>query len=474
MIRNKLLAFPASSNQQAVWFHSQKFGTSYWNILDIKTYKGRLDLTSFRNSLLDVVEKHSSLRTNFKLKDQSLNQIIRNPSLKDFFTHEVFIEKSEREIKQIVDSEIEIAKSRELDYTNDWLFSFKVIEFEDIYFFILLINHIITDVTSIQLFWQELAFYYNQKFRKENVSLPRLCGQYYDYTLDQIDLKSTIEFNAQKDYWLKKLSGNLPTLQLNFSNDGFESKIQYEEIYICDQLKVDLRLYSLKKRVLFSSLFQLAYYILLYKYSRQQRILIGNVVSGRKGIVGKKANVMGLFAKRLVNILEISNEDILSDLLNRVNMDLLDTFKNADMSYEEIVREKSVNVKNSLKPLFQATFNMIKGENEDSQFHGLEKYNCFLESYINRQSQFNVNLFIYEFSKRVKVGIELKCISSYKPMVNILLRNFEQILKFIIYQPDNTVSDIIDNIPGDIFCFNVSPPSSSKLIPEVFFDFKAL
>jgi hypothetical protein len=121
-------------------------------------------------------------------------------------------------------------------------------------------------------------------------------------------------------------------------------------------------------------------------------------------------------------------------------------------------------------PIFQASFNMIKVSSNELEFNGLHKYESF-ESVINCESQFNIDLFIIETGDITRIGLKLKCIPRFKPMLKILLANYEQILKLIAYRPEITVSDVINNIPGDLFC--ISPASSSPAKPtfKVSFDF---
>jgi hypothetical protein len=467
---NTVKIFPASSNQQGVWFHSQKYGTSYWNLINIKSYKGDLDFSLLKEALFAVLIKHTALRTNFKLSGHQLNQVIRNASLENVFSHIVLNENSSDEIKRIVDAEIEAIRNTEFDYQYDSLIKFRVLQFGEIYVFVLLINHIITDVVSTQIFWEELAHCFNQKIKVVDIIEGPISRQYYDYSLYQSDFKSSVDSGIQKKYWLEKLSGQLPVLDLAFSKDGFSSKVEYEKIEISCQLKEDIRLLSLKRRVLFSSIFLCAYFILLFKHSKQSKILIGNVFNGRNAQFNKKNKVIGLFAKRLVNVLDLNENDSIADLIYKINSDLLDTLKNGDFSYEEIVRDKTVKATSNLMPIFQASFNMIKGSSNELEFNGLHKFESF-ESVINCESQFNIDLFIIETGEITRIGLKLKCIPRFKPMLKVLLANYEQILRLITYRSEITVSDVISNIPGDVFCISPTSSSSSKPTFKVSFDF---
>jgi hypothetical protein len=204
---NTVKIFPASSNQQGVWFHSQKYGTSYWNLINIKSYKGDLDFSLLKEALFAVLIKHTALRTNFKLSGHQLNQVIRNASLENVFSHIVLNENSSDEIKRIVDAEIEAIRYTEFDYQYDSLIKFRVLQFGEIYVFVLLINHIITDVVSTQIFWEELAHCFNQKIKVVDIIEGPISRQYYDYSLYQSDFKSSVDSGIQKKILVRKAFG---------------------------------------------------------------------------------------------------------------------------------------------------------------------------------------------------------------------------------------------------------------------------
>ncbi|HEY8917314.1 MAG TPA: condensation domain-containing protein, partial [Chitinophaga sp.] len=432
----------ASPQQQGVWFHAAGKGISFWNFTQKKAYRGPLNADALKSALEAVLKRHSSLRTSFRIYDDQLCQLIRdNIPVEDLWEHEKFDNTDPVFIERTLSAASRREELYEFDIENECLVRFKVLEFGNESYFILTMNHIITDMFSMQLCWTELARYYNEYLSGRAPALSLPDKQYFEYAISQNNTAAEAAYAQQKQYWLNKLSGQRPVLDLSFYKSA--PSIYYRETDLPAALTAEIRVLSLRKKVLHSAVYQLAYFILLHKYSKHNRISIGNIVNGRGFGKRQYTDVIGLFAKRLVNTLDLQEDDTVSSLLERVNKDLLDSFAHSDVPYEEIVREINRKERTGLAPLFQAVFNMIKENGASLSFEGLTE--CPVPGSGNDlvgDDQYDVGITLTDNGQRVRVRLDLKCDVQFEPLSDYMLRNYVEILEACVGDMSQRVADI--------------------------------
>src|SRR5918911_2752443 len=72
--------FPLSYSQQRLWFLDQlEPNQSYYTISIVRRLKGAFDLAVFERALTEMVRRHESLRTSFRVIDQLPVQVIGDP-----------------------------------------------------------------------------------------------------------------------------------------------------------------------------------------------------------------------------------------------------------------------------------------------------------------------------------------------------------------------------------------------------------
>jgi amino acid adenylation domain-containing protein/non-ribosomal peptide synthase protein (TIGR01720 family) len=426
------LTVPASPQQEGVWFHALNSGSAYWNFIQKRSFRGALDIAALKRALAVIAGRHASLRSNFVLRDDELFQVIRPVVDVDEFFEHVKLDGGVDAVQRILCDE----ERRGFDFEKDVLFRLKLLEQGGGFLFVLTVSHIITDTASMQVFWNELARYYNS--REGEILLP--AKQYFDYALAQHEFARTPAYEKQKLYWLDKLSGELPAFDLALYKDH---RIYHEEISLPEQLVQDVRTFSLRKRVLFSAVFQLAYFILLHKITGNKAIAIGNVVNGRGFGTNLYNDVIGLFAKRLVNTQVLSDEDTITDLLARVNGELLESFANSDVPYEEVVRDLNQKNKRGLSPLFQAVFNMVKASRQGATFGGLaEQQDMELDNGLVGDIQYDIGLSIIEQGGGARLRLDLKCGELYRPLISFWIQRYLKILGECVYGGGKKVGEI--------------------------------
>ena len=122
--------YPASSQQEGIWYHALSHGASTWNIIDIKSFEGDVEVEALKRALTKVFERHASLRTNFFLEEDALFQKINDKvSIGDFFEEESKWINDDQSIKKIIDEEIARMEYFNFDFEKDILIRFKLFKF---------------------------------------------------------------------------------------------------------------------------------------------------------------------------------------------------------------------------------------------------------------------------------------------------------------------------------------------------------
>jgi amino acid adenylation domain-containing protein/non-ribosomal peptide synthase protein (TIGR01720 family) len=443
--------YPVSLQQEGVYLQAMLDpDNTVWNNSRSWRYEGCLDIDALKNAIRELVHRHTSLRTNFKLINDKIYQVIHeNVSSDRYFTFVDLSSRPEQEKEAAVRSIEEEEVNKCYDLASNPLIRFTLVRLQESDH-VILINkhHIISDVTSGQILWRELVALYNVHVSQNPQELEPIDIQYYDYAVWQRDFLASPYYRKQKKYWLTQLSGPLPQLNLPMDyprNRNRNFKILADEIVLDPGLAEALRTYSLRNRVLFSAVFLLAYYILLNKYSGQSDIIIGCAFRGRNADKKNLNKIIGLFANRLGVRLDINdNENIpIKEALAYADLKTKEAYDNQDFLYEDLLRTLPPQHSNRNAPLFQVIFNMLKVPGIDTEFQGLVKkgWNRF-ESDTHIASQYDLSLYVKEDFKNISVRILYSQNLFKESTIERILAQYSKILQDISRSTGEKISDI--------------------------------
>jgi len=435
---------PPCPQQEGIWFHALRHGTSFWNYINVKQYKGTLDLSTLEEALLKVIQRHSSLRSNFTFRDEKLYQVIDERLESDSIFDVKILRKNETtHFWQFIQNEIDELSCLEFDFERDPLFKIKVFQNHDIYIIIFVINHIITDITSTQMFWSEWMRCYNElkginTEKKGAFSIPR---QYENYAREIGSYFETKEYKRKKTRKLASLPAEISNLDIPFISYHESYEVFVRKEIVPKSLEEAIRYFALNHRVLNSTVYLLAYFILLYKYSKNNRIVLANVVNGRG--IGRNENkdVMGLFVNRLVNVLQITEQHSIKELLLTLNEELLTSLED-NIPFEDLMRSAEESGIQGLKNL-QAGFNRIKLPQGSSTFFGVEEFSG--EKISNSKgfnSLYDIYLYVVNEGENTYLELIVNAEKKWELMGNMVLRNYLLILESCVYQSEGLISEL--------------------------------
>jgi amino acid adenylation domain-containing protein len=307
------------------------------------TLIGNVDKQRLDQIFNELVVRHEILRTSFVNIDGEVYQKINAPN---HFEIEHFTS-NESCVNAIIENFI-----RPFDLQNPCLLRVGLIEVSSTEYVLLTdAHHVISDGVSQGILISEFVSLYSHE------QLPDLRLQYKDYAHWQVSEANRELLSKKKQFWLKQFEGDLPLLDLptdksrpavkSNAGDTVEFGLSASETL---QLK---NLAEKKGTTMFTALLAV-FYVLLYKLSGQEDIVIGTPTAGREHL--DLEAVIGVF----VNTLALRNYPkgamSFGAFLADVKATTLACFDNQAYQYEELINELKVPRDQSRNPLFDTIF----------------------------------------------------------------------------------------------------------------------
>ncbi|MCP5053662.1 MAG: amino acid adenylation domain-containing protein, partial [bacterium] len=215
-------------------------------------------------------------------------------------------------------------------------------------------HHIISDGTSQEILEREFAALMAGK------EPPPLTLQYKDYSQWQNSQEQRQNMKAQEHFWLERLHGELPVLNLPY--DYPRPLMQRYEgsrfgFFIDREVTAALKALSLKTDATLVMVLLSALHILLSKLSGQENIITGTPIANRKH--ADLQDIIGMFVNTLCMRNHPAGEKSLMEFLAEVKERTLQAYENQDYPFEQLVDKASVKRDAGRHPVFDVLFNII-------------------------------------------------------------------------------------------------------------------
>jgi amino acid adenylation domain-containing protein len=347
---------PLSYAQELLWLLSQVFddGIAY-NAPGAFQLQGPLDLGLLRRALEGLEERHSILRTTYRLVGQAPMQVIGSPQPVEI--NLVDLRGRPADDQQAESQRILKEESRfRFDLVNGPVVRSTVIRLaDDEHILMLNMHHIATDGYSRSALYRDLTLLYDAFADGLSSPLPPLQIQYADYAVWQRRWLDQGIAEAQLEYWKTKLARAPSRLDLptDFPRPPVRSWVGDNISLMLDMAtRETLRATArLGDATLFVALLA-AFGTLLGRYAGQEDIVIGTPFAGRNRT--ELESMVGYFINPLALRLDLSGDPTFTELVSRTRETVLEAFAHADVPYEMVVREINPERDLSQTPVFQA------------------------------------------------------------------------------------------------------------------------
>ena len=350
---------PMSFAQQRLWFIEQfdPGQSGYHSALALRL-RGPLEAAALRSALRKLAERHESLRTTFRDTDGKGVQVIHRTA--DIVMPVADLSHGGDSAPGALNRLMSRECSRSFDLSHGPLLRALLARLSpQEHVLLLTAHHIITDGWSMGILVEELAALYTAATDDEAADPPvpglaPLPVQYADYAAWQRDRLSDDALKEHLGYWASQLAGVAP---LELPTDRPRPAVRTSsgaahELTV--PAEVTARLQALARRcdVTLFMLLTAACQVLFHRWSGQDDVAVGTVVTGRDR--PELERIIGFFVNTVVLRAGVDGRRPFPEFLAGVRRTALDAFAHQDAPFEKVVDALQPERDPSRSPLFQA------------------------------------------------------------------------------------------------------------------------
>ena len=336
--------YPVSHAQRRMWilYQMEEKQTAY-NVCGAYAFEGEFNRDAFGYALEKVIRKHEILRTTFITVAGTHYQKINSPETLGFQVEDIDLS-HEAQAEQLAMARMHKALQVIFDLEKGPLFTIKLFRVSpQKTLFFLALHHIISDGWSGGLLEKEILHRYQSEV--QNIpykNAPHLI-QYKEYAAWQNQRIEQGELDHQRTYWMDRLSGELPVMDLPYyqerpSMQTFAGKII--GFSFSKRFSNEIKHLAKKNETTLFTILMALLYLFFYKKTDRRDLILGTAVAGRnhKDI----QNQVGFFVNTLALRLQLKNQLTFGALLKEVKAMVIESFAHDDYPFDKLVEELDV------------------------------------------------------------------------------------------------------------------------------------
>jgi amino acid adenylation domain-containing protein len=300
-----------------------------------------------------LVARHPALRATYRLGEEGPEQRIHPRS-------EIEVERIEVGEGDDLRREVEWAHRRPFDLERGPVLRLTLVSAPAGETVLLLsAHHIAVDFWSLLTLLDELRTLYAAAVAGSPApALPRFAP-YADFARAQAELLAGPEGERLLRHWAGRLGDASTTLELPAdrrrpavaSHDGSSRPFRLGR-----ELSTRIKAWAQGEEITLFMLLLTAWYALLHRYSRQERIVVGSPVSGRDR--AEYAGTVGPFINMLPLALDLSGDGTFAVLARQVRQTVLDGLAHQELPFEALIEKLGLARDPGMPPLFQTTLTL--------------------------------------------------------------------------------------------------------------------
>jgi amino acid adenylation domain-containing protein len=432
--------------QERLWFLDQlNPDSAVYNVPTAVRLSGAVEPWTLERSVNEIVRRHEALRTTFTTVDGqpvplSCSDLTVSLRVIDLTS----LPEDEREARgqEFLHEEA----SAPFDLTQGPLIRTTLIRRnEQQHTFLVVMHHIVSDGWSLVLFFQELSAIYEAYTRGEESPLPKLETQYADYAAWQRDWLQGDVLQTQLNYWLEKLGGEVPALELptDRSRPAMQTFRGAREWLVLPETLTGavLALSQREGATLFMTMLA-AFKILLYRYTGQEDVIVGSPIANRPQ--SETESLIGFFLNNLALRSDLSGEPSFREALARVRKTALEAYANQDVPFEKLIDALRPTRDLSRTPIFQVYFNLFNFGAE-IKLPGSNDTVSFVEAWAQSDedlSKFDLTLYAGLQDRELKLALVYNTDLFDANTIALMLAHFKTLLEAAVANPEESISDL--------------------------------
>jgi amino acid adenylation domain-containing protein len=457
-------SFPLSHGQQAMWFLYQMAPQSIaYNIYTTVRIGSELDLGAWHRAWLRIVERHQALRTTYTKRDGQPVQVVHLYQEVDVKVTDASSWSDDYLKKQIL-AEAECPYNLETGpVLRVHLFTRSAVE----HIQLLAMHHIAGDMWSFDILLSELRVLYAAEVKtlppssihvvensdisnsqRDNI-LPLPTLSYTDYVRWQTEMLASSKGEQLSAYWQKQLAGELPLLDLPMDKPRPREQTYCGASHIIEldkELLQKLRQLSEAEETSLYRILLAAFFVLLYRYTGQEDILVGSPMAGRSARKPFK-EIVGYFTDPVVCRANLSGNPTFQEFLDQVHRTVFGALRHQDYPFPLLVKQLAPQRDTSRSPLFQVLFTWQKHRWYDkAQKSPLSqgKKLLVMEPYpiegLQRGAAFDLDLAVVEAGSSLQFCWQYNTDLFDASTVHRMAGSYQTLLEGILTNPEDRVS----------------------------------
>lgn len=225
------------------------------------------------------------------------------------------------------------------------------------HYFLIVVHHIVFDGSSIEPLMAALLEAYDMLVSGRVPSVRQLAASYGDFVERERAILSGEDGKKLRKYWLERLSGNLPVMELPSDRPRALSKSKRSamlKVQVPESLSEKIKTLAKAHRTNLSVVFLAVYKILLHRYTSQEDIIVGMPVDGRQE--ARFDPVVGYFVSMIALRSQVKGATNFLDFMQSVQLTLLDGIDHASYPFPVLVRELQASASSGTHPIYQTSF----------------------------------------------------------------------------------------------------------------------
>ncbi|MFX3646303.1 MAG: amino acid adenylation domain-containing protein [Paenibacillus sp.] len=435
---NQDTSYNVTSAQRRLYIiqQNENMGTSY-NMPMVLRIEGHLNIERLENALLQLIERHESLRTSFLVEEDEVRQQVHALDELDWKLTMTEVNNGTSQYGSLDHDEASWVTSCifPFDLSAPSLFRAYVRKQSDTQHLLLMdVHHIVSDGISTAIMYDELFRIY------EDEELPLLQKQYKDYAAYEQLQRSTEAYSAARDYWHRLYEGELPIL--DFPLENVRPRVQRYEgaqhtFLLGDVLAKRLTDLAVSQDTTLYVLLLAAYYILLSKYSGQEDIIVGTPIAGRDHV--ETASMVGMFVKTLPLRSEIKPELTVAGYMASLKQRVLDCSNHALYPLEELLDHLQMVREPSRHPLFETLFVL---QNMNMAQLKADQLNIDQMETTTGRSKYEMTWAGHELKEDISMTIEYNTDLFSHARIQQVSSHYAHILEQMVNDPNLSLNDI--------------------------------
>lgn len=420
--------YPLTTQQRRLFFlqHREPRDTGY-NIPTVVQLEGAVDHQKMEHIFRQLIHRHESLRTAFKVVNNEPVQEIHDEV--DFRLDR--LEADEAEAKELVEKYLS-----PLDLTQAPLFRAGLMKLaQDRYLLMIIMHHIITDGTSIGIMMKEFMALANGN------KLPELKVRYRDYANWQNSPEQTALRNKQETYWQERFREKVVPLELpcDYPRPPLKSWEGNRVIFLMERNVIEsLKVLAAEEDATLFMVMLAIYTVLLYKLTGQQDIVVGTPVAARDH--DDLLPLVGMFVNNLCLRNYPTGDKTFREFLREVKKNTLADFENRDYRYGELVKLVEAETDQGRNPLFDTVFVLQNMEIPVITIPGLTMTPY---DYLGNASRFDLGFIAQEGSSGCSVIVEYSTRLFKDETIGMFIDNFHQLVSGVLENKHTELKDIV-------------------------------